>query len=945
MAFFLLCLISTGVEAQYSKKSFFVDNEPKHGGSVTAHIKTDTALYIGGQSFDNALNTAFVSKLDSQGNVIWSTTADPSIAELNNRLIHKMFLSDNVIYALVTKNFDPTFKIIWRIDAATGKSLSKKSFYSTYRSKEVHFQDYDSTHLLMSYDVSSQTPYFALVNKLTGDTTSTRYMGKFNNFRFGLASDRSKNIYYSFQGDIYKLGGNNLNNVLWQKDLKNTTASVKEVISIYVDSTNRVFVFAKTTAWRKTDAAVIMEIDPSNGDILWETFATDRDEVNDVKLIDRDGFFYTSWLPAYTNNGAFHISKLKKSDGNLTWYKSHGITGFGDRTHSHSSFGSAAISLDLDDSSNIYLTGYYGDANFSAECWGIMKVEPKFGNRVYDLTITRDSSHFDNISIGEVACVFNGRPFFIGQVQTYHEHYEERALLTLLKVDAPTGKIVEQKNLLGKYQFESATLDLKPFVLGRTLAMKQVGRKVMIDCYSNAGAKIWSTELSKEYFLKGVSMSTHDDSLISVLTFNQTYMDAEPYHEDNLDTFFVFTINQHGGLVKEEYLIFRSTDGTPLSYHRSKNRNHLLYERNNLIRLRRVSTGFSYPEINLGVRHDNSFSTENYAVDLSDSFLLFFGKWINKEPIILINKFTTDTTILSEQSPGFKRINYSMKQKTNVLVFGQGDDRNFSDAMALYDYKKRDTIWTRYYDPKSTFHMAVYNADSSAIFTIGESLDSMIVRKISATSGNPIWKYAYHGDKNTAKVNFTDLAIDEKKQLLIVTGNQMDSMSGGVHQNALILALNLDGKHLTTKVETGNLFRTQSANCAHVLPDHSFWIGGNLHTDSLGNTGFIFSIDTVVEPIIIVNAKNADGNDFGIASSYPNPFSHQLSVSYTVNENNSSVELSLYDLAGKELFYKQLRGESIGERTATIRPIVKPGLYLMKLSVNQYSEVFRVVKN
>ena len=62
----------------------------------------------------------------------------------------------------------------------------------------------------------------------------------------------------------------------------------------------------------------------------------------------------------------------------------------------------------MDRNNNVYLTGYYGDANYGPECWGILKLDSNTGDALYEVTITEDSSYYDDISIGLAACFIIG---------------------------------------------------------------------------------------------------------------------------------------------------------------------------------------------------------------------------------------------------------------------------------------------------------------------------------------------------------------------------------------------------------------------------------------------------------------------------------------------------------------------------------------------------------
>ena len=110
----------------------------------------------------------------------------------------------------------------------------------------------------------------------------------------------------------------------------------------------------------------------------------------------------------------------------------------------------------------------------------------------------------------------------------------------------------------------------------------------------------------------------------------------------------------------------------------------------------------------------------------------------------------------------------------------------------------------------------------------------------------------------------------------------------------------------------------------------------NFYVDTTsGETGIY-----IEDPYISV--PTVDGNFFSVKT-YPNPFNEIINVDYIL-EKNSDVKIEIVDNQGKVVIIKVNQNEAKGAHQVAINNITEPGIYYLKLQVNQSVYLKKIIK-
>lgn len=929
LSILLLFLLSLNVasKAQFKSKSYFTDSEQKHGGTITCHIKTPESLYLGGSTFDNFKNEAFIAKVDTAGNIIWSTTqnAKTDTSRLKGSVIN-LYIKDTLIYALVSG-------YLWCLNEKDGKSIFKTSLQTSSSSRYPYLFEIDSAHVLSTFISQSEPPRLAIFNKFTGDTVQSRSVGFRSSSDYYLTVDNQGFIYYSDRSKLYKLHPGQLRKEVWVADYEQIDAEVKEIFKLQVDSTNRLFAFAQSNKSRRTDRGVILEVNTINGAVKWQNFVTDRQTVKGVELIDNGGFFYATWQPAYTSNGGFMTSKIDKKDGTLVWYKRHTLEAPGDKPIGTTGSGAAAYSIDFDSEKNIYITGYFADANFGPASWGIAKIESNSGNLIYDLTITNDSSFYDVNSVGQVACVYNDQPRFYGVVDEKYtpNFYHRRTLLNYVLLNGKTGKIMQRTPFLGAYQYKASTIAIKPVSKDKLIVLKQLGRKVALEMYNKEGQVIWKYLIKKEYYVKAGNIQVQGDSIISLLVYSHSYEDEKPFYSSKIDTLYGYAFNTNGKVLKQSVLEINSPNVKPIAYKNGYGGlEYFIYAKDDELRIKPFFGSRYYSELQIDFSYDPQKLVSSYLADYTDSLWFFTINNGKSTPIITLSKYNVDTALLKNTIGGFWQLNSVLKKNDDFIYFF-GRDRLAKATVGLYQISTQDTVWTTKYEQFLTIKSASYGKDSNYFYVYGYKMpDTAFVAKISTQDGALIWSFTLNSDSLIVDNKINDIAYDELRKQTVIAGCRTEIENSVEVTKTMIIVLDSNGRQKADFYEGISHEQVNSANCIGKFYNHDVWVGGSLSTDSLKQSGFIYSIDSIKSPVIVT--ENTFNNQIDqISLAYPNPFDNKIFLLPSIiSEIDGEARLELFDSKGRLQYDKNISENFNGQVDVNL----VPGVYFLMLKSN-----------
>lgn len=924
LTLFVLLLVPQKKTNAQIAEYYFNDIEQKEGGKINDHVKGEDFIIIGGRSFDSFKYMPAITKVDTLGQAVWSTTTlDQTVYSSNNVFIHRLMLSDTFLYAtcIIEQGYNHP-KEVWKIDATNGNIIWKKSFQAYNNRYPEHIIDYDSTKILIGYsDYYTGSVYkirMAFVDKITGDTLSTHRIGdiSWTKDKYGLAVDSQKNIYYTKHDSIFKVHYSNPDSVIWKA--RHISADVLDFQQIYIDSNDSIFLFGRKDATYKSGKAI--NISKNDGTLNWDVTASTGD-VTFRDMVDKNGYIYTTWRHTLVGGGtySFWTSKINKNSGNVEFGSSYNFAGLG-TLDTHSGSGTGAMSIDVDNNGDVFLTGYYGDANYGPECWGILKLNSNTGNVIYEVTITEDSTKYDNISIGMVACVINNQPYFLGELQTHHPNGYERSKTTFIKLDGDSGTIILKKHIDGNYQFPSKTLYIENYLLSQTVVLKQTGRMIKLEMYDFNKNVLWEKTFTKNYFLFGGNLSVAPNGEIVLSAYSKSESSTLPYYGTNTDSIYLFHLDSGGNIIKEYGFYIGIDNAFPIELYTDSLSTLLFYQKNDNIYYRKFEFSTLSSEYDSQINYYDVDSRTKYCFNASTIKALLFGYKSGATRFIELDKNSMNTTNLATIPSPLNTINYTLEIDTNLVVLCGKNNSNL-ESIGLYNTSIKDTVWTKILSINySQALKCVIDDQKEFIYLVSNNENNVIIRKLAVSDGTQSWEYTFNGTANLYD-SPTDITYDNQKGKVVVSAFETDSSN---NKRVLILVLDSSGTVLDTIQKAGDFTGDNYALCSAVLPDGSMWIGGNLNKNLYGLAGFIFEIDLSIIPTAI---NFVHPYELGI-SVFPNPFSAMATLN--TNKLLKNARLILYNSNGT--IVKEIE---INEQTAILRRDKLPaGLYFIQLMDN-----------
>ncbi len=851
-----------------SQNTYFADDELKENGSASCYIKLADKIIIAGNSFTKQKNFPTVMCVDTLGNVLWDSSVSDTSTYANlyqGSGIQKIILgSDGFLYSLASANGF----FVWKIDPANGNILWKKPIPSSYQDY-LYLMDYDAGKFIVTYavnPVSGQLGYgnkIAFINKLSGDTIYTKHIG--NSYDgFGLAIDNQKNIYCTRFDSVDKLDAAYPHNRIWSK--RYSLLPVNNYHGLYCDTVqNELFCFGNINSTFKRP--LIVKVNTATGTSVSSYTIPSYAEAKFQSMVVKNNFLYINWRHIYVGGGTYPylVTKYDKSSGTAPWSIAYSFTGVGSFS-SHSGNGSSALSIDIDNNDDVYATGYYGDANYGPENWGIIKINGSGGNIVYEKTITDDSLHYNNISTGMAACVINNQPYFVGNLETFHQNGYERSKVVLVKLNSNSGNLVQKTYFQGTYKFPSRVLAIEKYLQNNTLVLTQVGRMVNLEMYDINKNIVWKTTLSKNYYLFGSNLSIASSGEIYVSGYSCKESSTFPYYNSFTDSISIFKLNNLGNIISNGSFYVNQSKVSPVCLLSDNNAAYIFYQKNYTSIFYRKYNGSSmsaefnanipYAKINPAITPGTPavFCQQNYFID-QDATKLRYMTAGSSNSISEIDKTTLASTAIAYLPFGGKMgyVNYVYNLDPSRIIVC-GSDFNNKGSIASYNMASLDTIWIKVLNTGASTQVIKCTADAQKnyLYTISSDSLNIVVRKIAVNNGHQLWHYTYNGQMVNQHDFPMDIKYDDAKGKLLVSGFQ----TIGNKRQALAIVLDSMGLALDTIIKMGTNIGNNEALCVSVLPDGTQWLGGYLDNDP--ETGFISEIESPAHTVWPGDA-NSDG--------------------------------------------------------------------------------------
>ncbi len=823
---------------------YFSDTESKDG-IARSHIEYENSIIFGGQGFERYKHQPVITRVDTSGNVLWKTSDFDTIT-VNGIYMQVWKLvagTDGFVYALCGTFFPNTYAEWWKIDPTNGLIIWRHSFNSFGLTEPslYHLIDYDSTSILVCYQPNINQKNIAFVSKSTGDTLSTHVLfnDQFLDFNaMALCTDAQKDIYYSKVDSIFKRSGANPDSVIWK--VMHPSVDAEYYSNMYVDpSTGSLFCIGTGYVGFGNLHGKVVKMDPTNG--AWiSTYSTPGGENYYFDMKIKGNNLFVIWERAYVGGGIgyeyIRVSKYDMSTGTGNWFSFYECVGVGDTT-STACVEQDAFSLDVDSQGDVYITGQYGAFSIGGD-WVVLKMDGASGNVIYEKTISLDTTFVDVASVGKVAYIFNDRVFFIGELQTqnYYVNYGE-ATLMFAELNPTNGNVLVQKYIGGDYQFPAKTLQIEKYQSNQTLVMKQNGRKVKLEMYDFNKNIIWEQDVVGNYFLNGGQFTVSPSGEIFMTSTLKSADNTAPFYDNLIDSIVVYRLDGLGNILKTYSFYVGSTDAFPVEIHSDLASTLLLYQKNDTIFYRKITSNTISSEYNSQFLYNNSVPTIKYCYNANSTTAYLFGRKTNATRIVELNKNTMATTnmfVISNQYFHLARCITGLG--SNLVLVGGSNGTN--EALFVYNISTQDTVWIRNYASTGITGFVKFALDDSKTYVYLTSVLSghTTVKKIKVLDGSLVWETSYNGTVGLFNLPL-DISVDNMLGQVVVTGYEHIA---AMNQVPLILVFDTSGTALDTLVYTADFPGNNQAYCTNIIPDGSQWIGGNLNKNAYGLAGFIF---------------------------------------------------------------------------------------------------------
>lgn len=805
--FTILSLASLTSFGQLSRETYFPEAIPGKLLRVFDYQKVDDGVIIAASYGDATTQVPVLYKLNLNGEIAWFRM-NPEVPESEScyGFNFEIFREDGFLYASsLQSKLSKNYHTFWKVDPETGEIIWVRSYYAN--SSVAKFAEYDSATYIAAYLNNSFFTTIAVINKENGDTLKTK---SFDNsaWLYGIAVDGNKNIYFSNEDKLTKFSLNNFNHIIWEKQYTERHKTIDDIHILYLDKFDNIFLF------NGSESGIVTKINASTGEQDWYT--PTGSEGFTSEYIDLGGYLYITYQQAFVGGGTYYFqtAKVDKASGKVVWNSFEKMNPVG-KPAGHSGGSESALGMDVDCSGNVYLTGYYGDANYGPEAWGVMKLNAD-GTKNYDRTITEDSAFYDDYSLGFAAYVFKDTVIYLGQLENVTGDVNP----TFVKMDAATGTEIQRKDFGKNYDFYSITLDIVNY-RDSVYILKQQQNYLYVEMYNPDSKLRWRKKISiKTGTLYGGQMA---------FSGNTIYVSA--YQASAAENkLFVYSLSAITGDITGVDAKSFSALAKPFELEADANAAYVFFNRqDSLFYMQWNAAGFSEAFFTDKAYGNMKYNGKLDIVSNEGGNLLVLGR----SEIFQINKNTlAKTAVFTYAAPA----NYYDMHTIGNKLYLAGQNQTGQQLLTAIDKSTMKLLWDSAYFQHGQLYEIVADEDDSLY--ISGAKDSIItVFKVSQANGKRTWTYVEDTLANPKTLPY-DLEINKAYNYLIIAGAGLHN-SGST--DVFIKLLDLKGKSLVNYTRYDEINAQSQANSIAVLKD-SIWVGGALNRKDHPKQGFVYSI-------------------------------------------------------------------------------------------------------
>jgi hypothetical protein len=858
---FLVLISSISSFAQFDENLYY-DLEPKDGGKINTSATCGNDIIFSGVTMMKSGFQSTITKIDKQGNVLW-------ITELQDvGTVEKLITGrDGDVYAACGINSG----WIIRLSALDGSVLWRTSIAAI---KPVYnLFDFTQDKLLLnfasSYNGVTYANEIAVVEKANGKVTTLvteNVPGYYD--RIGLAFDSDKNIYYTNENSVHKIGYESLSS-MWTIEYPDSDIRFEH---IEIDEQGAMFLVAERTEYRSGE---IVSISRTDGQVLWSTeFAEGGEQF--CALTQNATHLFVSWKSMFVGGGgSWPIAKIDKETGVIAW-SSRNIHNDG-----------VAKDMLLDDNDDLLITGSFDGGDITTGKWGIVKLEGVTGTPVYQTSVFGENPLVTHTASGGVAIYANDDKLIaLGNIQTYwgtnesiDERYRTMPEFAILNLES--GAIMSQSYYRGNYQYPSEIVAMERSDENHMIILKQIGRALFLTEYDNDKNVVWEKNMTEEYLIKDGKMRITPSGKIAVVAMSHAKSFGNPYFDTSApDSIYCYVFepngtlswsNHFGSMAKfyesidvYELIDIYADEESVFTFFRKEGNNRGLV-------MRKVSAASITDELFFQMPRPTN-GTLPYVFFDDTGLEIRIALVIDEEPnIVNINKNTLDISI--------SIFPYPLRELSNVIKVADGEfvisgkDIDRRNLIMRYNLAQHEAAWIKVLANAGPFRSVklLQHSSGNSIICMGIDNNFTSIRKIDFNSGRILGTYV----NNTIGMSNipVDVAINDISQEIIFAGYY--TLNGSSSQNMFIGSIGLTDFQLK-KINIGkDIFPSHHAPTSlDVSSDGNIWIGGRIDGDPLNKAAFLYfgelttpSVDT--QSPLLVSTIPASGSETTVIPSVP----------------------------------------------------------------------------
>jgi fibronectin type 3 domain-containing protein len=773
LSLFVLLTVNTGV-CQAIQQTF-VDSEPKPDSYVNDVVHEGAFAYVGGISSNACSRGPFISKISLEtGEIDWNTINSIVFDYDYPHVMREIEVIGDYVFGVSEHLRSGEQAELWKVNKNTG-AVIWKIFLSTGANHESSIHSYSDTHLIVQ-----------AVNRLHLINSSTGAI---------------ENIQNDIIGNSYPFSGVGRGQVIYMGSKKVTNFDFANPLPFIPDfdpaicpsgSIARVHQISDTRALafgnRDCEHRVFL-VDLTNNQVIWNSGGIGDYVVSDFKI--RGNYLYLSLEAAFIGGPMVYVKirKIDISNGTLEWNSTNlyaNASGYTEQPVYSSYNQGSSVSIDLDDSGNVYLTGV-ANAQGDEGDMGIMKLSGATGEKLFEKVVTEDDRDFDKSCQGVKAMIYNGMPCFIGNVieQAYFSFsgstFQEGAgnNIVLVRLNPSDGAVLTRYNYKGMIEEPSSVKQILPYKTTDLLVLENRGRYAYISRYDKNMTLVWSKHLKhKNYY-------GHDAARMAVDHAGNILITAKGIH---ISTYFdkgegsksiAFLVDENGIVLQEVRLdaglqLYNDLycDGENFFVYASSSSYGDLYK---------INTSGLIGHVGISLFNTSAHPGTRRLAGKSGNEVVILGEYLQ---MAVVN---TNTMIYTKPgidlAPGPNNPDpYDMMIRNDTLYTVNYNKYDVSfNNLTCYSFLTNQTIWT---GPTATTNSGnrpfrMIFDDQGNMFTLGTGqYQGFLLQRINRKTGAIQWSQL-----RTYSLDFeaTNLFYDKARNEIVVTGY---SVVSGVNRYA-----------------------------------------------------------------------------------------------------------------------------------------------------------------